>query len=159
MNGARTITGRHVLIGLLSFFGIIFAANGLLVYFALETWPGLSTQKAYEEGLAYNRTLDAARKQQTLGWSSTVNIAGEPATVRARLIGPSGPVTGLNIRIILRRPVVEGLDVAAALSEKSSGVYSAPVRLPNPGRWTAVLVARRGEDVVYRMSHELMVKP
>ncbi|MBT3306984.1 MAG: nitrogen fixation protein FixH, partial [Alphaproteobacteria bacterium] len=59
MMGGQSITGRMVLIWLLAFFGTIFAVNAVLVFFALSSWPGLTTDKAYEEGIAYNRTLDA----------------------------------------------------------------------------------------------------
>ena len=43
----RRITGRMVLVGLLTFFGVVFAVNGVFVYFALDSWPGLTTEAAY----------------------------------------------------------------------------------------------------------------
>jgi len=162
MNAARPITGRMVLIWVLVFFGVVFAANGLLVFFALDSWPGLSTEKAYEEGIAYNRTLDAARRQDALGWTSAVALDGGPAsaTVRVRLAGPKdAPVTGLDVHVTLLRPVIEGFDVTLSLPETAPGLYAAPVRLPKPGRWTAAIEARRGEETVYRMRHDLMVTP
>lgn len=162
MNALRPITGRMVLIWALSFFGIILAANALLVFFALDTWPGLSTDKAYEEGLAYNRTLEAANRQANMGWTSAVVFDGalQSGAVRVRLNGPDGsPVSGVTVRVTLRRPVVEGFDVSASLNEAAPGVYAAPVQLPKPGRWHAAVEARRGQDIVYRMRHELMVSP
>ena len=39
---ARRWTGRHVLVALLLFFGVIAAVNGAMVWFALHSWPGRS---------------------------------------------------------------------------------------------------------------------
>jgi len=166
MNGqvkeARAVTGRMVLIGILAFFGIIFAANGALVFFALDSWPGLSTDKAYEEGLAYNRTLAAASEQAARGWASAVAFEGSPQAgqARVRITGADDtPVAGLDVRVAFRRPVIEGFDVEVRLTETAPGLYAAGIRLPMSGRWHAVLEARRGAETVYRMRHELMVTP
>ena len=37
---SKGVQGRHVLIGLLIFFGVMFVANGLLVYYAVGTFSG-----------------------------------------------------------------------------------------------------------------------
>ena len=34
---SRGVKGRHVLLGLVFFFGIMFVANGFLVYYAIST--------------------------------------------------------------------------------------------------------------------------
>jgi len=46
MNGreAPRWTGRRVLIALLLFFGLVAAVNGIMVWLALESWPGRSTR-------------------------------------------------------------------------------------------------------------------
>jgi len=43
MRLSRPITGRMVLFGLVAFFGVVFAVNGTLIYFAIDSWSGLST--------------------------------------------------------------------------------------------------------------------
>ncbi len=43
MTAPRPITGRAVLFGLLAFFGVVFAVNGALIFFALDSWSGLTT--------------------------------------------------------------------------------------------------------------------
>jgi nitrogen fixation protein FixH len=168
MMGGQSITGRMVLIWLLAFFGTIFAVNAVLVFFALSSWPGLTTDKAYEEGIAYNRTLDAAAAQARLGWSSAVvfsatNLAGAKPRTGQFLLRLTDinkiPVTGLEARVRFRRPVREGFDVTVALKEIALGQYGAPVELPLAGRWYADIDTRRKGDTVYRMRHELMVTP
>ncbi len=158
MSAGREVTGRMVLMGALGFFGIVFAANGALVFFALESWPGLGTDRAYEEGVAYNRTLEAAREQSGRGWVSA--LAYEGGAVRVRLAGPGGaPVTGLDARITFRRPVGAAITLVVPLEEAVPGLYAAAAALPLAGRWHAVLEAARGGAPVYRMRHELMVAP
>jgi len=51
-------------------FAVIIAVNGVMVAFAFGTWTGLETDGAYEKGLSYNDTLEAARRQAALGWRS-----------------------------------------------------------------------------------------
>ena len=63
----RRITGWTVFYGMVAFFGVIIAVNLTFVYFALDSWPGLTTQHAYEEGIAYNKTLEQAAAQLIAG--------------------------------------------------------------------------------------------
>jgi len=168
MSTGRPITGRMVLVGMLAFFGVIFAANGALVFFALDSWPGLSTEKAYEEGVAYNRTLEAQAVQARLGWSSAVaftatkkdGVGPAKGLLGLRLTGPNkSPVTGVDVRVHVRRPVREGFDVTIALKETAPGRYAAPLAVALAGRWYADVDVRRKGKPVYRLRHEIMVTP
>ncbi|MBT3305036.1 MAG: FixH family protein [Alphaproteobacteria bacterium] len=159
----RPFTGRMALIWVLAFFGVVFAANGALVFFALDSWPGLMTDKAYEEGVAYNQTLDAQAAQARLGWSSTVAFESRgPGTgfLEIRLKDRDNtPVSGVAVRAHFRRPVREGFDVSVILNEIAPGHYGAPVTVSLAGRWYATIKARRKDETVYRMRHEVMVTP
>ncbi|MBX6322027.1 MAG: FixH family protein, partial [Rhodospirillaceae bacterium] len=62
-------------------FLVLIAVNGILVVRAVESWPGVESANAYEEGLAYNRTLEEARRQKALGWRYA--FAFTPAGERA----------------------------------------------------------------------------
>jgi nitrogen fixation protein FixH len=39
----RKLTGRHVLLGLVAFFGVVFAVNAVLVRAAISTFGGVET--------------------------------------------------------------------------------------------------------------------
>ena len=69
------------------------------------------------------------------------------------------PVTGLKAHVRFHRPVGKDDEETVALRESESGLYTAPVRLPLAGRWYADIDIRRGQTIVYRMRHELMVTP
>ncbi|PIZ29973.1 MAG: hypothetical protein COY40_05690 [Alphaproteobacteria bacterium CG_4_10_14_0_8_um_filter_53_9] len=45
--------GRTLFIILLSVFGVVFVANGFLIYYATSSFSGLTSPNAYEEGLRY----------------------------------------------------------------------------------------------------------
>lgn len=162
MSEGRPITGRKVLIGLISFFGLVFAVNGVFTYLAIETWPGLSTQRAYQEGLDYNRTLEAAAAQDALQWRSEVSLAmarpGQPADVSVSIKGPSdAPVGDLDVALRMARPLGEAMATTVNLAERRDGIYWGAVTLPAAGRWYVdVVVTARGAET-YRMRHEIWV--
>lgn len=159
MNGERMITGRLVLVGMLAFFGIVFAANGALVFFALETFPGLAADHPYEAGLAYNQVLQTAREQRARGWTSTLAVDDRGGKITVRIAAPGGtPIEGLRTRVTFRRPLGEEHLYTVVLGEQSPGTYVAAATLPLAGRWYAVVEAARGGQRIFRMDHELMVK-
>ena len=55
------ITGRHVLIGMLVFFGVILGVNGMFLYSALSTYTGVVSDEPYRKGLNYNERIEAYR--------------------------------------------------------------------------------------------------
>ena len=69
---ANGIEGRHVLMGLIAFFGVMLLANGIFVYFAVATFSGGDTSNAYRKGLNYNDTLAAAELQTRLAGAESV---------------------------------------------------------------------------------------
>lgn len=163
MTTPRPITGRTVLFGMLAFFGTIFAVNGAFVYFALDSWPGLRYDNAYERGIHYNKILDAAKTQSALGWHSIITVRNDDGghLLEARVIGADGaPVTGLQIKAQLSRPTHEGMDSMLDLSAAATpGTYGATLKLPEPGRWQAEIVASRDGRTVYRMRHGITIRP
>ncbi len=59
----RKLTGRGVLVWLVVGFGIMFAANFALIYYALSTLHGEEVENSYDASQAYNAKLAAARAQ------------------------------------------------------------------------------------------------
>ncbi len=71
MNGTAWFTneirGRHVLIAMVAFFGLIALANGIFLYYALTTFGGGEKGSPYRSGLRYNETLAEAAIAAELG--------------------------------------------------------------------------------------------
>lgn len=156
------ITGRMVLFGILAFFGVIFMVNGAFVYFALDSWPGLTTGKAYEQGRDYNQTLSGAEVQHSLGWSSQIEFTADQERHVFRIIfvdNEGHPLSGLRVHASFQRPVGDENVIDVVLPEIARGEYRSPISLPFAGRWHASIEAGMNDDVRYRMRYVVTVEP
>jgi len=161
MKTPTVITGRMVLYGMVGFFAVIFAVNGAFVYFALNSWPGLSSDNAYEDGRNYNQTLADAAVQNALGWKSDVAISPDQDhyVVRVDLTGTNGEsLAGQRVRATFQRPVGEEYVIAAELLPTDRGVYLGRTQLPLTGRWQVLIEAGINDEISYRMLHEVTVR-
>jgi nitrogen fixation protein FixH len=139
--GGQPLTGRHVLAGILGFFGVIFAVNGIFLYHALSTHNGAERVGAYERGLRYNDTLAEERAQVALGWSH--RMTANASRIDLHMTGQAGnPVRGLEIDGRVGRPAASRFDRAVTFTETAPGHYTARVDLAEGG-WIATLSARR----------------
>ena len=59
----KPLTGRFVLLTLVSFFGVVFAVNFAMMKLAIDTLPGTEVDSAYSASLGYGREIVAARDQ------------------------------------------------------------------------------------------------
>lgn len=159
MTSPRPLTGRMVLIALLVFWAVVGAVNAIFIFFALETWPGLSQQDAYKAGVGYNRVLDEARVQAAMGWRSGVDL-GLDGKLTVRIADMSGtPLSGLSVTVNLKRPASAGEDVSVELTREADGAYRARVAPPLAGAWSVEIAAVHADSRRYRLTHEIRVKP
>ena len=129
-----------------AFFATLVSVLGVMAYFAVHSYSGLVTQHAYEKGLAYNTTLQAAAQQEALGWKGTFTLtpAETPETFRAAFTlrdAAEAPLNNATVKLWLMRPTEDGLDQTLPLAPEGKGRYSATVRLPRHGQWQAQLAA------------------
>ncbi len=131
-------------------FGIVLLVNGIMVYVAATTWTGIAVNRAYDKGLTYNRNLEAAERQEALGWE--VSLVTD---VRADLVGTvevalhdsdGAPLHRAEVVVAFERPTHEGHDFAVELVPNGAGTYTAPFTAPLPGLWDLRLVATKGSD-------------
>lgn len=158
--GRFRITGRHVLAGMLVFFGIVIAVNVTFVHLALSSWTGLTDHHSYRTGISWNRTLESDAAQKALGWSTAIESRHRDAaadgsrpfemtvTIRDR---DGKPVTGLSFAGEARHPVLEADDRTLAFSEVGGGVYKGTAALPSAADWELLLVATRPDGSKYRI--------
>ena len=132
-----------------AFFVLILAVNGIMVWFALESWTGLASNQAYDNGLTYNRNLEAKRRQEALGWrpelraEADAELHGQAELVLVDSLGQ--PLVGATVTMQLERPTSEGSDITVAMTTVGSGVYRGAFTLPLPGAWNAHVTIRRGD--------------
>jgi nitrogen fixation protein FixH len=158
---ARPFTGRKMLALLLGFFGLVTAVNGVFIALALGTFPGMTDANPYQNGLAYNRVLDAAESQRALGWRLDLAIDNrDPALLSLRVFDKEQkPVEGLRIAGGLRRPSDKHSDREVALDTIAPGVYQMTMPALPAGNWDAVLDVVRSDGGRYTMEQRVWVKP
>jgi nitrogen fixation protein FixH len=163
--GARPLNGRHVLLGLIGFFAVVFAVNGIMIYQAESTFGGLDTDDAYRKGLAYNERVAAAEAQAKLGWHDKLAYVPETKRMRVSLSDPAGgAVSGLAVTAQVQRPATNRFDHEIVLEQTGAGTYEADVADLDAGWWTVDLSARRAaadqkDAALYESRRRLWIKP
>jgi len=142
-------------------FAVIIAVNGVMVAFAFGTWTGLETHGAYEKGLAYNKTLEAARRQEALGW--TVEIALEPRDadgvwLEVTFRDPDDrPVRLHTVAARLVRPTHSGHDLEVQLARLQAGRYGTEFTPPLPGQWDIRIKAEH-DGGTYQATRRVIIR-
>ncbi len=156
----RPITGWHVLIGLVIFFGIVMGVNGVLTYYALKSWSGLEVESSYEAGKVYPDEIAAARQQAQKAWKVEVSArhsADRIATIEisARDSGET-PLSGLAFTGRLMRPINSALDHTFTFESAGRGLYTASVEGVDAGQWDLIVEAEDGDKRVFRSRNRVM---
>ena len=151
---ATSVSSKRVepfLLGIGLLFLVVFLVNGAFVYYALGSFSGLVTDKAYDQGLAFNDAIHAQQVQDALGWQgeATVDLsAGKPGTVQFTLKDKAGqPVPGVQVSGLLFRPIQAGLDQMLAFEAMQPGVYQGYATVPQPGQWDLRIEARSATNL------------
>jgi nitrogen fixation protein FixH len=147
---------------MLGFFGIVLAANGVFLYFAVTSFSGIDSENPYVEGLAYNRTLEAPEAQKKLGWRLELDHAPSSENRRALNLAVRSragtPLDGLAVVAELRRPARHDLDRRVTFAPLGGGRYGAGVDLPLEGQWDLSLSATASDGAVFVMEQRLWLK-
>ncbi len=153
------IRGKHVFFGVVAMFSVIIAVNMVFVYLALDTFTGVTRENPYQDGLAYNKVLEARHTLRDLGWQGDVSFgsagAGEDNITVTLSDGAGAPLSGMTLAGVLRRPTHEGLDQSLAWREEAPGAYSAVVELPRRGNWDLEVTADDGRNPPFEMKTRL----
>jgi nitrogen fixation protein FixH len=154
------LLGRHVLIMMLSFFGVIVAVDSFMIYRAVSTFGGLETQDAYKKGLAYNHRIARDAEQARAGWKDTVEIGGETPHLRITLTDHGGAaVAGKRLVAKFGRPATDRFDMTLDLAETGAGVYEAAVPVVAEGSWIVDVSAYDGatEEPAYEARRRVWI--
>lgn len=154
----RPLTGRRVLWIVVGFFAVVFAVNGVFVHLSLTSHPGTTAADAYREGLDYNRRLERADLQRTLGWRA--RLGAEDGAVFVRMTDADGaPVAGLSAELRVGRPASDAEDRAVGIEEAGPGVYRVTGPPLGPGRWAVVLELADRAGRRFRVEERIVVGP
>lgn len=141
-------------------FGVVLLVNGIMIWVAASTWTGISTNRAYDKGLTYNRNLEAAARQALLGWQARIvarpGADGRPELVVTLADAGGQPLAAAQVEATFERPTHQGHDFTLDLAPDGIGSYRAAFTAPLAGVWDVRVVATRGADRLVA-THRLMV--
>jgi len=147
----RPVRGRWIPWIFVAAFAVIVAVNGIMVAYALKTFPGLSDPAAYNHGVAYNAVLAEADRQEALGWRLVARLEPQgdmsASDIVVRVTRSNGtPLDGLTVTGQLTRPIDAPATVDAAFEPAGAGIYRTHVALPRAGQWELHITAVAGND-------------
>ncbi|WP_045838010.1 FixH family protein [Hyphomicrobium sp. 99] len=163
ISGRGGINGWHVLFGMIAFFLIVTAVDGVMIYKAVSTFGG-DTPDAYRTGLLYNQRIAEERRQDERGWTESTKFDGRTGTFSVTLKDHAGHgVDGLQITGTIGRPATDIADHNLVLTAAGGGTYSTVVPNLSEGTWDISLVASQGDgaqrSIVYRAKARLWKQP
>lgn len=139
---SKPFTGRHMAIILISFFGVVIAVNVVMARLATSTFGGTVVDNTYVASQHFNRWLDEADRQNTLGWSASLSRS-EGGKLAVRMTGAPAYA---RLTAVARHPLGHAPDQTLTFSTRGDGTYRSQERLP-AGRWIIRLSAQSGSDV------------
>ena len=147
------LTGRMVLLILIAFFGVVIVVNLFMAYVAVNTFSGLQSQRPYETGLEFNRTIKNAGVQQEQHWQVTSHyerMADGRVSLKLSLRDKNGqPVDGTTSKVSLLSPVNALRDVVFDLSPQGAGDFTGTA-VADAGQWDLVIEVKQGTAEVFR---------
>jgi nitrogen fixation protein FixH len=143
----RPITGRFVLIAVVSFFAVVIGVNVIMMRLAITTLPGTEVDSAYSAGLAYQKEIQAAQQQDRRDWKVDAHIERQAdgtarLSVDARAQGGM-PLAGLSVFGRLERPIDRRADQGFEMIEEGGGSYLGTAHDVAAGQWDLVIEADR----------------
>ncbi len=157
----KVLTGKKVLLWLLGFFAVIFTANGIFIWLAIGSFPGVVVESSYKAGQAYNQEIAEAKAQAARGWQVSADLERSSdgtafVTVDAR-DKAGAPLTGLTFNAALNHPAHEGEDIEVLLVEGSSGIYTGHAGGLRAGNWNVVIEAESSSERVFRSENRIFL--
>lgn len=130
-------------IAIFSFFGIIFAANAVLVYLAVNNPHQLADEQPYQRGLVHQQVIDQERAMRDAGLSASLDFLPQARGRRVvlRIVDSEGQAVQVeSARLKMQWPADKQLDEAVELnSSPDSDELTASMKLPHKGLWLAAL--------------------
>ncbi|MCB8821217.1 FixH family protein [Microvirga rosea] len=148
----RPLTGKMVLVYLLSFFAVVIGVNVIMARVAVSSFSGVETESVYKAGLAFKNDVAAAQAQEARHWAVEAQLQQAANATRIVVTAQDAgahALAGLVPKFHLAHPTDRRRDVALEPVEVGSGRFEmeTPVR---HGQWDLIITLARGGEVVFR---------
>jgi nitrogen fixation protein FixH len=140
---------RFFPLAVIGWLGIVIAVNVGMVYAALLSFPGKSTDEDFALSNRYDSLLEQAQREAALGWNlvAWTDALGRPEVTLTDRDG--APLRGASMTASAERPLGAPEQQAFAFREAAAGRYIADAALSAPGQWDLTLSASLdGHDVL-----------
>ncbi len=137
-------------------FAVVFAVNGLFLYFALSTRPGVVNTHPFEAGVSYNHILEQVDAQKQRGWQSSIKVSDNQLQLSLH-DKQNTPIADANVTAILTHPVSAFTPQRFTLSPKGNGRYTAPFNYPHAGQWD-IQINATWNNQPFHQTHRMIVQ-
>lgn len=148
-------------IGWFALVGSVLAINGVMVYLAIQTNPGLVVDDYYDRGQHYEKTL-ISNLAKDLGWSMQAEMppqvmAGQTQAIRFSVVDKAGQYVAVDgVTFYAYRPSDITRDFSLPMTQEGPGRYVVQANFPIYGVWDVVFGVSQGADE-YTHGQRLMV--
>ena len=153
MTKDRPLTGKHVLVMMVAFFGVIIAVNVTMAMMAKGTWTGLVVKNSYVASQQFNASLERATAQRKRRWIDRL-VYADGAAVLTLTDAAGSAVTLERATVQVGRPASEHADRSVELAQRD-GSYQAELNLA-PGIW-AIRISAQTADGPWRRDARLLI--
>lgn len=133
-------------------FLLVVAVNATLIFFAVDSFTGLTTTEPYTKGLRFNEQIREAEVSERLGWHVAARftpIEARRGTVEVMLTDRNGAaLAGAEVNVTFTRPVEKNRDFTIALRARGGGRYAGEAEFPLSGLWDATYRIERGAETL-----------
>lgn len=145
-------TGWHMTMILVAFFGIVMTVNFTMARMAIGTFGGTVVDNSYVASQNYNRWLDAAERQDRLGWTVQATITKDRFVI-INVTKDKVLVAGVTAVADAIHPLGRASDIPLQFRAMPDGRLKSMVALP-AGRWTIQVSLRQNADI-YKFVEQL----
>lgn len=130
---------------------VFVAANGVMIFLAIQTSPGLVVEDYYDRGQDYERSM-LTRMSRDAGWHARLDVpsdvaAGRTSPVRFSVVDRAGtPIEAESVTLYAYRPSDARYDFDLPMEAEGAGLYRADVRFPLIGVWDVLASVKRGDE-------------
>jgi nitrogen fixation protein FixH len=144
----QTFTGRHMATILVAFFGVVIFVNLLNARFASASFGGIVVENSYVASQGFNRWLDEANTEKSLGWNEVTTWRPDGRLV----VAVRGAPAGIAVKAMARHPLGRLPDRAMTFDPIGNNRFLSRQTLPQ-ARWDVRLTLAAEGHVWRREEH------
>ena len=130
---SREFTGRHMLMIMVSFFGVVIAVNTLMAVLAVKSWTGLVVPNSYVASQTFEK--ETARRTQAVNAGANIQFLQEGGFVTVTFKGKDGEALQPDTLILtVGHPVDPAIGKKITFRPEGNGAFKSDEALP-PGTW------------------------